>query len=75
MADPSPAKLRIAQPLDAKSEKAVRRFLDKRRHAYRERRTGRASKLLLDLLRAEEAYVATLEKIGAIRDALGASVE
>jgi hypothetical protein len=43
-------KLRQAEKsLDSKAQKYVRRYLEKRRHAYRDRRVTRASRLLQDL--------------------------
>lgn len=70
LAESSPAK---AKPLDSKGQKMVRRWLDKRRHAYRERRATRVTKLLQDFHRSEIQYVDLLTQLDQIRSQLSQS--
>ncbi len=73
LAEPSPAKVKATATLDSKAQKYVRRWLEKRRHAYRDRRVTRASKLMTDLALSEQQYVAVLTGWLAAKPALAAA--
>jgi hypothetical protein len=76
LAEPSPAGKKSA--LDAKSVKYVRRWLDKRRHAYRDRRVSRVTKLLQEFHASEITFLSFLRSVIALRPAMvaaGASPE
>ncbi len=77
LAEPSPAK-KSNPLLDGKSQKVVRRWLEKRRHAYRDRRVTRVTKLLQEFQQSEAAYLGFLRGVLALRQGLlaaGAAAE
>jgi uncharacterized protein YjiS (DUF1127 family) len=66
LADASPSKPKAQALLDAKAQKYVRRWLEKRRNVYRDRRISRVAKLLQDLTVSEQQYLSVLSAwIGA----------
>jgi hypothetical protein len=76
LAEPSPAAKKTL--LDPKSAKYVRRWLDKRRHAYRDRRVSRVTKLLQEFQASEATFLSFLRSVLALRPSMvaaGASAE